>query len=144
MTPPAIIAKLNAILADPIDSECKVVYTLCEVRKLLEHVPASERPFALNMYCHWALHIDLHGRDTIKPFLKQVDAFVDGVLVGPEDIGASNRLFRDFILLDTFRSQLREFFDAKGIRTDLTDDNARWNEFVTHYAGIIEDGSLAL
>jgi hypothetical protein len=53
--------KLNAFLADPVDSECKVVYLLCEVRKLLERVPAHQRPFALNMYCHWALHVDLHG-----------------------------------------------------------------------------------
>jgi hypothetical protein len=53
-------------------------------------------------------------------------------------------MFRDFIILDTFRSQLRECFDETGIRTDLTDDNVRWNDFVRHYAGVIEDGSLAL
>ena len=29
---------------------------------MLEHVPAPRRPFALNMYCHWALHVDLHGK----------------------------------------------------------------------------------
>jgi hypothetical protein len=144
MTANAIVMKLNTILADPVDSECKVVYVLCETRKLLEHVPAYARPFALNMYCHWALHVNLHGKDTVWPFLQQIDAFVDTQLVGPEDIGASHSLFRDCAQLDTFRSQLRDFFRSSGIRTELTDDEARWNEFVKHYAGVIEDGSLSI
>lgn len=144
MTANAIVMKLNAFLAEPIDSECKAVYLLCEVRKLLEHVPPPQRPFALNMYCHWALHVELHGKDTITPFLQQVDDYVHGVLVGPEDFGASNRMVREFLILDTLRSQLHEFFQSSGIRTDLTDDDARWNEFVKHYAGVIEDGSLSI
>lgn len=144
MTANAIVLKLNALLTDPIDSECKAVYLLCEIRKLLEHVPAHQRPFALNMYCHWALHVALHGKDTITRFLRQVDDYVHGVLVGPEDLGASNRMVREFLSLDTLRSQLRDFCRSNGIRTDLTDDDARWNEFVRHYAGVIEDGSLEI
>lgn len=144
MAPNTIVIKLNELLADPIDSECKVVYLLCEIRKLLEHVAADERPFALNMYCHWALHVDLHGKDTIKRFLVQVDDYVQGVLVGPEDLRASDRMVREFLSLDTLRSQLRSFFDSNGIRRELTDDDGRWNEFVRHYAGVIEDGSLQI
>jgi hypothetical protein len=96
------------------------------------------------MYCHWALHVDLHGKDTITSFLKQIDAYVQGILVGPEDFGASNRLVRDFVQLDTFRSELRAFLLTNSIRTDLTDHDERWNEFVKHYAGVVEDGSLGL
>ena len=144
MTANPIVMKLNGFLADPIDSECKAIYLLCEVRKLLEKVPPPQRPFALNMYCHWALHVDLHGRDTVTPFLRQVDNYVHGVLVGPEDFGASDRMVHEFLLLDTLRSQLREFFQSSGIRTELTTDDARWNDFVRHYAGVIEDGSLSI
>jgi hypothetical protein len=144
MTANSIVMKLNALLADPIDSECRAVYLLCEARKLLEPVPAPQRPFALNMYCHWALHIDLHGRDTITPFLQRVDEFVHGKLVGPEDFGADNQMVHEFLMFETLRSQFRDFCQSKGIRTDLTDDGARWNEFVRHYAGVIEDGSLSI
>jgi hypothetical protein len=140
----SIATKLNALLADPIDSEAKVVYLMAEVRKLLEKTPARQRPFALNMYCHWALHVDLTGKDTITPFLKQVDDYVNGVLVGPEDYGASNRMVREFLAFETLRSQLGDFFSSNGIRTDLIDDGAPWNEFVQHYAGVIEDGSLSI
>ena len=143
MAPSAIVMKLNAVMAEPVDNECKVVYVMCQVRKLLEHVLASRRPFALNMYCHWAVHVDLHGKDTIAIFLKQLDAYVDGFLVGPEDLSASHQMVLDLVVLDTFRSQLRDFLRESGIRTDLTDGDALWNEFVKHYAGVIEDGSLS-
>jgi hypothetical protein len=144
MAPSAIVMKLNVLLAGPIDSEAKVVYLMAEVRKLLEKAPAAQRPFALNMYCNWALHVALTGKDTITPFLQQVDDYVNGVLVGPEDFGASNRIARDFLELETLRSQLGDFCRANGIRTDLTDDDARWNEFVERYAGVVEDGSLMI
>ena len=144
MTQNAIIAKLNATMQEPVDSECKVVYALCEIRKLLKDIPTARRPFALNMHCHWALHVDLHGRDTVAPFLRQVDAYVNGVLVGPEDLNASHQMVRDFVVLDTFRTQLRDFLQAVGIPTDLVDDDAAWNEFVAQYAGVIEDGALAI
>ena len=53
-------------------------------------------------------------------------------------------MFRDFVFFDTFRSQLRDFLQANRIRTDLTDEDVHWNEFVTQYAGVIEDGSLSI
>ena len=105
MAPNAIVAKLNSLLADPIDSECKAVYLLCEVRKLLEPVPPPNRPFALNMYCHWALHVDLNCKGTISSFLKQVDDYVDRHLVGPEDASADQLMVQDFLGLDTLRGQ---------------------------------------
>ena len=145
MAPPAIIAKLNRLLDNPIDSECKVVYLLCEVRKLLEqNVLAPERPFALKMYCHWALHVALDHPKTTSPFLKQVDDYVHGKLVGPEDFRAEHRMVQDFLTLNTLRGQLSAFCQLNGICPDLTESDDRWAEFVTHYAGVIEDGSLEI
>jgi hypothetical protein len=140
----AIVDKLNTLLAGPIDSECKAVYLLCEIRKLLEREPAARRPFALNMCCHSALHVDLHGKDTTTPFLRQVDDYIHGLLIGPEDSRATSAMVREFLSLNAARSQLRDFCLARGIRTDLSDDRERWREFVRHYAGVIEDGSLAI
>lgn len=142
MTENAIVAKLRVLRADGIDSECEVVYLLCEIRKLFDKTPAHARPFALNMYCHWALHVDLTGTDTIMPFLREVDDYIDGVLTGNEDVGASHRMIRNFIFLETFKAQLRDFLAGYGLPTDLTDDIEEWKTFVAQYAGVIEDGSL--
>ncbi len=69
----AIVEKLRAILDDAVDSECKVVYVLAETRKLLETYPPNPFPFALKLYCHWALHVDLESRGTTLPFLQKVE-----------------------------------------------------------------------
>jgi hypothetical protein len=143
MTANSIVAKLRDLLSDGIDSECEVVYLLCEIRKLLEKTPARDRPFALNMYCHWALHVDLHGSDTILPFLQRVDAFVARRLAEPEDFHEDNQMTRDFVMLDTFEIHLQDFLKGYSLPTDLTDDGECWMEFVKHYAGVIEDGSLS-
>jgi hypothetical protein len=71
-----IVEKLRAVLSDEIDSECKVVYILCETRKLLDKYPTQPVPVTLKMYCHWALHIDLTNPGTTAS-----DAFVPFDLV---------------------------------------------------------------
>jgi hypothetical protein len=43
----SIVAKLRGLLEDGIDSEYKVVYLLCEVRKLLEKDPPDPAPFCV-------------------------------------------------------------------------------------------------
>src|SRR5258708_8851668 len=109
ITQHAIVGKLRTLLADGIDSECEVVYLLCELRKLFDKTPARARPFALNMYRHWALHVDLSGTDPIIPSLRQVDDYIDGVLSGHEDIGTSPRTLLEFLFLDAFKSHLLDF-----------------------------------
>ena len=144
MTHNAIVGKLNTIMAEPVDSEYKVVYVLCQVRKLMDDVfLKDQQPFAIKMYCHWALHVDLNDVSTIGRFLQQVDAYVNGVLVGPEDFAASYQMTFDFALFDTFRMELGDFFEKTDVRTELTNYDSWWNEFVRHLAAVIEDGSLS-
>jgi hypothetical protein len=140
----SIVNKLRAVLDGRIDSECKVSYLLCECRKLLEKYPPDPSPFALSLYCNWALHIDLDRPRTTLAFLKRVDEFVGSVFAGANaDIVLEHHVFREFVFMDTFRAQLQTFLTAYGLPTSVCDEDQRWHEFVTHYAGIIEDGSLS-
>jgi len=139
----SIINKLRDVLDGGIDSECKVSYVLCESRKLLEKYPPDPLPFALLLYCNWALHIDLDRPNTTLTFLKRVDEFVASVFAGSTDIVLEHRIFREFVFLDTFRAQFQKFLVAYGLPTTVCDEDGRWHEFITHYAGIIEDGSLS-
>ena len=75
----SIVDKLRTILAGAIDDECKVMYVLAEARKLLEKYPVDPAPFALKLYCHWALHIDLSHPMTTRPFLERVDRYVESI-----------------------------------------------------------------
>jgi hypothetical protein len=143
MTEDAIIGKLHAVLSDEVDSECKVLYILAESRKLLDKYPPNPIPFALKLYCHWALHIDLSHTNTTLTFLKRIDEFVGSVLGGKQGLVLQYRMLQELVLLTTFREQLKNFLQAYGLPTAVCDDDARWHKFLKSYAGIIEDGSLS-
>ena len=43
---------------------------------------------------------------------------------------------------ETFRQQFRAFLHSFDLPTAICDDDAQWHEFLKHYSGVIEDGSL--
>lgn len=139
----SIVEKLRGVLSGAVEDECKVTYILVESRKLLDKYPVDPVPFALKLYCHWALHIDLSHPGTTKPFLERVDTFVGSVLAGSNDLRDENRMLRDFLFMDTFRNQFIQFLKGYNLPNEICDQESRWNEFLKHYAGIIEDGSLS-
>lgn len=140
----AIVEKLRAALDSGLDTECKIFYVLGQARKLLEKFPPDPPQFALALYCNWALHVDLDRPKTTLHFLARVDQFVASILgLKDEDLISKHYLFREFVFLDSFRSQLRELLSKYGLPMALCDDDDRWNAFIQHYAGIIEDGSLS-
>ncbi len=142
MTEKQIVHKLRQALSEEIRKEADVVYVLAECRKLLEDTKPNDPHFALKLYCHWALHVDLAGRDTTLPFLKQVDTFVDCALAD-NNFGEQNRMFREFGFLDSFRQLFKQFLESYGLPTQICDDDSRWQSFLSIYASVIEDGSLS-
>lgn len=142
MTQNSIVEKLRQTLSNDIRREADVVYVLVECRKLLDDNKLVDSHFALKLYCHWALHVDLSGRDSTLPFLRRVDAFV-GYALDDSNFAEQSRMFHEFGFLESFRQRLKLFFQSQGLPTQLCDDDDRWHSFLTLYAGVIEDGSLS-
>jgi len=142
----AIVRKLREHLSGPVDTECKVIYLLCEIRKLLDKQPPDPPLFALRLYCNWALHVDLSRSRTTRAFLERVDRFVHNQLTPGTDtketFAEENSLFREFVYLDTFREELSRFLAARDLPTALCAEDKRWFTFLAAYAGVVEDGSL--
>jgi hypothetical protein len=138
-----IVEKLRTILAGDVNDECKVMYVLAEARKLLDKYPVDPAPFALKLYCHWALHIDLSFQGTTRPFLERVDKYVESIFAGSLDIVEEHRMLREFVLFDTFKNQFAEFLTAYDLPREVCDEEPRWNQFLANYVAIIEDGSLS-
>ena len=143
-----IVAKLAGILDGAIDNECKVVYLLAEVRKLLERDDPDHAKGSLWMYCHWALHVDLISPKTTEGLLEKVDRWVTHTVQyltphGAWTFGEEWDLFREFIYFSTFRAQLRAFLSSYDLPTTLCIDDDQWNCFIREYGSVIEDGSLA-
>jgi hypothetical protein len=143
MTENSIVAKLRAVFSGAVDSECKVVYILAETRKLLDTYQPNPPLFALRLYCNWALHVDLTNPGTTLPFLEKVDTYVDGLLTGHSDMRREQAMLREFVFLESFRQQFKQFLQAFHLPTAICDEDGRWNEFLIHYGGVIEDGSLS-
>ena len=135
-------------MAGPVDEECRVVYLLAQIRKVLHDDDSADRPFALWMYCHWALHVDLERRKTTIEFLQAVDNYVCNNVEQLDSHGSSlftdeNGWLDDYIYLDAFREQLGDFLESNGLPTQLTDEDTAWLSFLAAYAGVIEDGTLS-
>jgi hypothetical protein len=142
MTQNEIQAKLRAALDEGVTREKDVVYILCQTRKLVD-APNDGRHFALRLYCHWALHVDLTHSNHTLPFLSRVDSFLEHELNRADmNVAEQHRMFREFVFLDTFRSELREFLVRYNLPTQICDEDPRWHDFLRVYAEIIENGSL--
>jgi hypothetical protein len=146
-----IIAKLRKHLAGGVMTECRVVYLLAEIRKLLEDERPNPRPTALWMFCHWAVLVNLSRSSTTSHFLNQIDAFTISQNIHglPEPDGRfsfvdQHNLSKDLLFLTNFRQQLREFLGSKKLSTRLCDNDKSWFGFLSAYAGVIEDGTLSV
>jgi hypothetical protein len=95
------------------------------------------------MYCHWALHVDLDRPSTTIDFLKRVDHYVKGYFEGKLDREVVRNMLREFSFLTTFKAELRAFFISENLPPDLVDRDDWWSEFVRHYAGVIDEGSVS-
>jgi hypothetical protein len=143
-----IVGKLRKHLSTRIDTECGVVYLMAEVRKLLARDAPAHDNRALWMYCHWALHVDLESPKTTMEFLRSVDLWITNTVAylepsGPWKFMEEVYLFRDFLYLDTFRRELRDFLHHYDLQTALCDDDPQWFDFLSAYSGVIEDGTLS-
>lgn len=145
MTRLAIVEKLTAFVADPITTECQVVYILAEVRKL-DEMSGKNAPQTLRMFLHWGLHVDLEGPGTIKTFVERIDDVVVNLLgtgaATPQAVAAETELYKEVTYFDQFRNELRDFLGGWGIPTTFCDDDEKWFDFVAAYTRVIEDGSL--
>ena len=150
-----IVSKLREHLLRPMETEPDVMYLLAEVRKLLDKDKKKENgkpepvPFALKMYCHWALHVDLTGLDTTREFLLPIDELMVNTIAGfAPDPGrsqfSSSSIFWDLIYSDTFRSQRRDFLAGYALPTDLFDVDARWFRFLVAFGGLFAGGHLSI
>lgn len=143
---PAIIAKLEILLAKGISTEADALYLMVEVRKLLEQQQVKKQYEYLTFHCDWALHPTLTG-PTAQKILEQFDAANLHLKTGVKlhDLPGLLRMEIDRISrMKYFEDQLEKFLRANGIPTlDETRDEG-WIHFVHLYARIVEDCPLVM
>jgi hypothetical protein len=146
MTQPAIIAKLEKLLAKGITTEADALYLMVEVRKLLEQQQAKKQYEYLTFHCDWAVHPTLTG-PTAQKILEQFDAANIHLKTGIElhDLPGLLRMEIDRISkMMYFEDQLEKFLKANRLPSlDMTRSDG-WIHFVHLYARIVEDCPLVM
>lgn len=144
----AILSKLATELQQDIQSERQVVYTLVELRKLIELNGDGKNYFALQFYCDWAVHpiMDRAGAqrivrqfDAYQAVMDQMDTAPDQeIKLGPQSLNG----VADIVRLATFKNQLCTYLKIQGLSAAITEDREQWIKFLVYYSRVIEDCPL--
>jgi hypothetical protein len=135
-----IVAKLTESLSGSIDSECRVVYALVEVRKLLQREKTEDNFGSLKFYCEWAAHAELSWKPA-QDLVKEIGDLL-GKLSDKENQEIEDGGLAGIIYLARFREDLQNCLKHYKIPTKAFDDEQRWQEFLRLYSLVIQDCPL--
>jgi hypothetical protein len=138
--------KLNQALAHPIVTEERVVYTLVEIRKLMDRNNLDRDDHKpIWFFCDWVAHISL---DRKKGWQTKLLNFADSVVernVSWDDLTDTEKEFMtDTFSLESVRQHLISWLkDQRVLPLTLAYPNG-WYWFVRKYADVVSDSPLVL
>jgi hypothetical protein len=139
-----ILAKLTEELRQPVTSERQVVYTLVELRKLMELEDGRKYPAypALKFHCDWVAHPILKGTFA-QNIVRLADAYQEWLDAGQNIV--STMFMAELgptLTMTNFRNELNQYLRAQGLDPGIPNDDGNWASFLTYYARVIEDCPL--
>jgi hypothetical protein len=141
-----ILRKLEAQLNKGITTEAEVVYTLTEIRKILEREKAKTQYKYLTFHCDWVVHPHLAG-PTAQEILRQFDAANVQLKKGMElkDLPGHLRLEIDRISkMRLFEKEFTAFLTAHGLPDIDSQRPDGWIHFLHLYGRVVEDCPLIM
>lgn len=131
-----IFEKLAKVLNSGIDSEEKTLYLFVEIHKIRKL--DSEVKSYLDFFRDWLVHDEISYKPSTDFFLNRFDQYVDDFDAKKiaHDFILHEKDFFKFIILKT---ELRNFFVANNLPSNLTDDNSYWLRFVRVVVEILKE-----
>jgi hypothetical protein len=138
--------KLTNELTRNYTTEREVVYTLAEVRKLLELKHQKKKYFALNFYCCWALHIRMNQQGAQRILARFDNAHPIALKYQDPDLipEPTKTEIAETMDMKRFREDLTGFLKEYDLPNALVIDDVKWHTFLSLYTEVIEDCSLVL
>jgi hypothetical protein len=141
-----IIDKLAAELKSTEElTEPRVVYTLVQVRKLIEAKNEAVQYPLLKFFCDWAVHskLDKTGASRV---IKLFDDFQETALTksSKEYLEHGERLRGEVLDAEVFRTELQRFFVAVPLPDNLCIEDKRWYSFLSLYGKVIHETPLEI
>lgn len=135
-----IVEKLDRHFSEGIKREADVVYTLVELRKLLDQkVSAKDYP-VIRFYANWVVHTNLsHPNDVLEGFLRHIDFAMMLNKVGTA--AAVKRWVYRAISVRQLQVELWDFSRSLGLDSKIFHDS-QWPNFLRNLVPILIDTPL--
>ena len=135
-----IIDKLNLFLNkhNPFIEECHVLYTLVEIRKVLDHKNNRKYPI-LRFYCNWSVHTDKDSTKEMKAIMENIYEDVKKQIANPALVGIKGKTkVVGFMYMEDLQSEILKFLQEYELPTSLT-ERSNWLEFIKLLVKILVD-----
>jgi len=122
-------------------SELRVVYTMVQIRKLIELAKESDKYDTVYFHCCWAVHATMTKKGAQKLLLlfDQADPLLTLRTALPDVL---DRQLSDITRLIRFKQQLAKLLIAYKLPTNLV--GKEWTKFCRQYTAVIEDCPLTV
>jgi hypothetical protein len=117
--------------------ESQIVYTLVELRKLLDHYDADA--LLIRFYADWAVHISKERNKTFKDFARAIYDNAAAKINADHPLAVEDTEIIRFAHGQTLARELEQFLEAHGLPSNLTRNDETWNSFVSLLVKVLEN-----
>lgn len=133
-----VVNKLKIFLnKKPIFSEeCKAIYLMVQIRKILDFKDSKHSYDTLRFYCNWVLHIELDNKKTTELLSNILDSVVDNTKSGHDNARNIITSYSNFFKLNTLKKECNLFITEYSLPWNLS--NNIWWKFARLLLEIVE------
>jgi hypothetical protein len=135
-----IVNKLNLFLEKhaPFTEECHVLYSLVEIRKVLDRENNREYPI-LRFYCNWSVHTDKDSTKEMEVVMKDIYRDIEKQIANPALVGMKGKMkVIGFMYMEDLQIEIQKFLQEYELPISITEKN-NWLEFVKLFVKILAD-----
>ncbi len=135
-----IIEKLKGELTKDTNEECRVIFILSRIRKVLEIKNQKTKYKFLNFYCNWSLHskLDKEGTTALPKVLFEKN--IDSKKSGKENAVKLKLNNNDFFKFSSFKQELIDFLQENNLPLDVVKKS--WTSFMKILLEIIKESPI--
>ena len=122
----------------PFTEECHVLYTLVEIRKILDRENNRKYPI-LRFYCNWSVHTDKDSTREMEAVMKDIYEDIEKQIANPALVGMGGKTkVIGFMYMEDLQAEIEKFLQEYQLRISLTEKSI-WLEFVKLLVKILAD-----
>jgi len=122
----------------PFMEECHVLYTLVEIRKVLDRENNRKYPI-LRFYCNWSVHTDKYLTKEMEAVMKDIYEDIEKQIANPALVGMGGKTkVIGFMYMEDLQAEILKFLQEYELPISLT-GKSNWLEFVKLLVKILAD-----